>query len=293
MKKFLKYLYEIVPFKNKIFFVVKSIIPIPESIYKHLHFKGVFTLKVDKALKFKMHHIGVAEENELFWGGLENGWEKTSLNLWMKLCRFNTNILDIGANTGIYSLVAKCVNPYSNVVAFECLPGVLQHLSNNIKLNDYNIKIIPYALSNYDGKAKIFITKGMSYDNSVCVNKSLLPSEVETDEIEITTITLKSYIEKEKITNIDLVKVDVETHEPEVIEGLSLYLDEFTPDFLMEVWDEECAIKLNHLFKNKGYLYFDINDKNNIITQKEEITVSTYWNYLICKPNTARKIGLI
>ncbi|OFZ00608.1 MAG: hypothetical protein A3K10_03665 [Bacteroidetes bacterium RIFCSPLOWO2_12_FULL_31_6] len=293
MKKILKSLYAITPFKKHFFLFLRKIVTLPEPIYKHLHFKGIFTVKIDSKHQFKMYHLGASEENELFWGGIDNGWEKTSLKLWRKLCIDTPVVLDIGANTGLYSLVTKALNPTAKVFAFEPLPKVLEYLNYNMKINNYDVNVIPKAASNFNGKAKVFLMEGHDFCTSVTVNKSLLAETTPQKELEIETIRLDDFINKNNINRIDLIKIDVESHEPEVLEGLGEYLDKFKPDFLIEIWDVECAVKLNILFKNKGYLYFDIDDKNDVVTQKEEITVSSFWNYLICKPETAKKIGLI
>lgn len=266
---------------------------LPESIYKHLHFKGIITIDIDKEHSFKMYHLGASEENELFWEGIDNGWEKTSLKLWRKLCIDTNVILDIGANTGLYSLVTKALNPTAKVYTFEPLPKVLEYLNYNVEINNYDITVVPKAASNFNGTAKVFLMEDHDFCTSVTVNKSLLSETTPQKELEIECVTLVDFINKNNIEQIDLIKIDVETHEPEVLEGMGEYLHKFKPDFLIEIWDKDCAIKLNTLFKDKGYLYFDIDDKNDSVVQKDEITVSSYWNYLICKPETAKKIGLI
>lgn len=293
MKDLLKYIYHLIPFKKQVFLFIKRVVNLPESIYKHLYFKSVITIKIDSEHQFKMYHHGTSEENELFWGGIDNGWEKTSLKLWRKLC-VNTNIvLDIGANTGLYSLVTKALNPTAKVYTFEPLPKVLEYLNYNVEINNYDIIVVSKAVSNFNGTAKVFLIEGHDFCTSVTVNKSLLSETTPKKELEIECITLVDFINKNNLERIDLMKIDVETHEPEVLEGMGEYLDKFKPDFLIEIWDETCAIKLNTFFKDKGYLYFDIDDKNDVVTQKDEITVSSFWNYLICKPETAKKIGLI
>jgi FkbM family methyltransferase len=287
-----KFLYEFIPFKKQIFSVLKPI-QLPESIYKHLHFKGIFSIKLPNAKKFKMHSSGYVQENELFWGGIENGWEKTSISIWQKLCKDSKVILDIGANSGIYSLVSKAINPNASVYAFEPLPKVLEALHENIYINNYDIKVEPCAVSNYNGDAVVYMAVDMDYAYSVTVNKSLLSKGTPQKEVPVKTKTLKTFIEENNLSFIDLIKIDVETHEPEVLEGMGEYLNTFNSDFIIEIWDKECAEKINAIFKNTNYLFFDIDDKNGKITHKTEIVPSSFWNYLICKQETAKKLNLV
>lgn len=293
MRNLIRFLYSSITFKRELFILLRKFTRLPEKIYKHFHFKGIISVEVDKEHNFKMYHLGEAEENELFWGGIDNGWEKTSLKLWRKLCLDSKTVIDIGANTGLYSLVTKSLNPKANIYAFEPLPKVLEYLNYNVLINKYNIKVTPKALSNYNGFAKVYLLKDKHFSNSVTVNKSLLSDSTPQMEIEIETMRFDDFIQENKINSIDLVKIDVETHEPEVLEGMGKYLDAFLPDFLIEVLNQDCASQLNIIFKDKGYLYFDIDDKNDIVTLKQQIEPSSFWNYLVCKPETAKKIGLI
>jgi ribosomal protein L11 methylase PrmA len=93
-------------------------------------------------------------------GGIKDGWEKVSTGLWIKLCRESEVIIDIGANTGVYSLIAKTVNPGAKVFAFEPVERVFEKLQGNCRLNNYDIGCFKKAVSNYSGKAKIYDTAG-------------------------------------------------------------------------------------------------------------------------------------
>jgi hypothetical protein len=89
------------------------------------------------------------------------------------------------------------------------------------------------------------------------------------------------------------MKIDVETHEIEVLLGMEEYLNKFKPTLLIEVLNEEIGHKLSTMFDNMGYLYFNIDDENNTVRREEKITKSDYWNYLICNEKIAHKLNLI
>jgi hypothetical protein len=67
IKRFLKRLYSFIPFKKEIFSFIRPL-GIPERIYRHLHFKDTFRVKVDSKHSFKVHHIGAKVENENLLG---------------------------------------------------------------------------------------------------------------------------------------------------------------------------------------------------------------------------------
>jgi len=292
IKKIIKNTYTALPYKKQFFNFIKKIYTPPESIYKHLHFKGKFTVNINNQCHFLLNHYGYQIENEIFWGGLANGWEKVSIGLWMKLCKNSSIIIDIGANTGIYSLIAKTINPHAKVYAFDPVHRVFARLKENIKLNNYDIIAIEKAVSNFDGLAIIYDTNS-EHTNSVTVNKNLSSSDTKVIETKIETITLNSFIKNYNIGRIDLIKIDVETHEPEVLEGFSEYLKIFKPTLLIEILSDEIGEKVNEIVEGLDYLYFNIDERNGTVHQTKKITRSDYYNYLLCNQEIAKQLELI
>jgi FkbM family methyltransferase len=288
MKKFFKSVYTAIPFKKQVFHFLR-IFKLPKSIYQHLHFKGVFKVKFGN-YSFLIEHHGYQIENEIFWSGLTGGWEKISMQLWIALCKNSNSILDIGANTGIYSLVAKSINPASNVYAFEPVDRVFEKLVTNDHLNSFDIKNYKFAFSNYDGVAIIYDTSS-EHVYSVTVNKNTSdnPNVIEQ---KISVKKLSTWIRETGIKNIDLIKLDVETHEPEVLEGMEDYLQKFQPTLLIEVLSDEFGAKIQEKIKNINYLYFNI-DEMGKPKRVKDIVKSDYYNYLICKPEIALILNLI
>lgn len=291
MKKVLKSIYSIIPFKKEFFSILKLFWQPKESIYRHLHFKGVFNVKTDESKSFKLQHYGYQLENEIFWDGLIRGWEKESMKLWIELCKKSRVIFDIGANTGIYSLVAKTVKPDSDVYSFEPVIRVFSKLNDNIALNNYDINTYCKAISNNDGRAIIYDTP-TEHVYSVTVNKNLRSEKSKVIETQIDTTTLNSFIERNRINKIDLMKIDVETHEPEILEGFSKYLNIFKPTMLIEILDDKEACRINSLLEKTGYLFFNINEKTGIY-RVDKITKSDHFNFLLCSPDVAKSLKLI
>lgn len=278
MKKYLKFLYQRIPFKKEAFSILR-IFPISRKIYQHLYFKGVISVKVNPSKSFKIFHYGHRIENEIFWSGLFGNWEKESMKLWVQLCANSKVIFDLGANTGIYSLVAKSVNPHSEVHAFEPFGAICEKLKKNSNLNGFNIQSNCTAISNYTGDALIY-TENPEFAYSVTINKNLWAKGENVTVLKVKTITLKDYIEQNTIKQIDLMKIDVETHEPEVMEGFSNYLLKFRPIILIEILTDEVAEKLNKYFSPESFSFYNIHEKNGIL-RSDRLTRSDDFNYLI------------
>jgi FkbM family methyltransferase len=291
MKTLVKRIYRLVPFKQQLFTALKTVWKPGEKIYRHLHFKGIIKVRLDKKRSFKMKHYGFQVENEIFWVGLTNAWEKESFKLWIKLSAGAGVILDIGANTGIYSLISKAVNPGAKVYAFEPVERVFKKLQENIGLNDFDIVAVEKAVSNQNGTAIIYDLVS-EHVYSVTVNKNMAVAGTQTVETTINTITLNSFLKDNNVGKVDLVKIDVETHEPEVLEGFSDYLSRYRPTLLIEILNDEIGSKVNDMVKGLGYLYFNIDERGGI-RQVDRITRSDYYNYLLCDQQVARGLGLL
>ena len=190
----------------------------------------------------------------------------------MKLCEKSEIIIDIGASTGIYSLIAKTINPKSMVYSFEPNPIFFPMLQKNILLNNFDILPYKKAISNRDGTVII---------DDYCLGTSLsLTSEA---------LTLDTFIKQNSITKIDLMKIDVETHEPQVLEGFLNYLSQFKPTIIIEVLNDDIAKKINNYVHNLDYLYFNI-DEIGSIRKTDKIEKSDYYNYLLCNQDIAAKL---
>ena len=290
MKKLIKKIYRAMPLKQQVFSVLRKIIRLPNSIYKHLYFDGVVSFRVNGKL-VKMNQRGYDVENTLFWAGVKGCWEKVSVDIWIKLCSRADTIMDIGANTGAYALIAKTVNAKAEVFAFEPFEIIFRRLEANAKLNNLAIQCIPFAVSDYDGTAKVYPVS-LDHFYSITVNKNLSPGHVKVHEIEIKTKTLSTFIRENNISRIDLMKIDVETHEPELLAGMGEYLGKWKPVMLIEILTDEVGEKVQKIIEGMGYLYFNIDEKGSV-KRVNKIMKSDYYNYLFCSEEDARYLNLV
>src|SRR5215210_2863413 len=92
----------------------------PARVKSFLAFDGVFTLRLEgRPVRFEYANRWI--ERELFWHGWK-GYEPVSLALWQRCAKRARTIVDIGANSGLFAIVAKSLNRKATVLAFEPLP---------------------------------------------------------------------------------------------------------------------------------------------------------------------------
>ncbi len=115
--------------------------------------------------------------------------------------------IDIGANVGLWA--RDICNKFEHSHLFEPYDKNIECLKKNLSLYD-NYTIHEYALSNIDGIGEL-------YFNENCLGGSSLNPNSSKD-------LMKKQINKKKLDNfsfknIDYIKIDVQFHELEVIEG--------------------------------------------------------------------------
>jgi FkbM family methyltransferase len=249
-----------------------------KKLYQDLRYKGIMQLSV-RNNKLKLFNPGYTTiENEIYWNRIENGWEKQSLAIWQHLCVNSSTILDIGANTGIYSFIANAVNSNAKIFAFEPAKRTAKLFKKNLSLNKLNnIKLYEVAVSNSNGFATFYDVDSES-QYSATLNKDMLSSIENKVVYEVEVLKLDSCEELVK-NKIDLIKIDVEMHEPAAIEGMIEIIQRDKPFILIEILSDEIAIKIQKIFSLLEYSYYNI-DEVNVPQEAENLTASDHFNYL-------------
>jgi len=285
-------LYAALPFKQPLFQLVRRLAPpLPERLYRHLHFKGVITVDISPAERFRIRHHGYMIENELFWRGL-SGWEKISMELWIRLCRRSKVILDIGANTGVYALAAKAVNPGAEVIAVEPVARIYDKLVDNIGLNEGTVKAVHAAATSHTGTVVLYDQPQSEHVLSVSLNPEWNKESTAIRPVEVPAYTVADLLAMHGNTSVDLLKIDVETHEAEVLRGFREILLRDKPAMLIELLNGQVAAEVGALINDLGYAYFNIDDITWPPQRSKTLTKSGHFNFLICQPEVADAIGI-
>jgi FkbM family methyltransferase len=290
MRSLLKRLYTRLPFKQPVFKVLR-LLPLPRSVFQHLHFTGIIDIAVPGSGSFRMRHYGYMIENELFWRGIK-GWERTSLELWMRLCRRSDTIIDVGANTGVYALLARTVNPTATIIAVEPVLRVFQKMEENIALNGGGIRAVRAAMTDHEGEVLLYDLPEIDHVLAVSLNADHLSRMKGLRAVPVPARTMAGIAAEFGLSRIDLMKIDVETHEPEVLSGFMELLRRDRPTLLIEILNDAVAARVEGLVKGLGYLYYNIDDVTWPPEKVERLVKSKHFNYLFCQPQVAESIGL-
>lgn len=169
--------------------------------------------------------------------------------------------VDIGANFGLYSLYAASLNLSGlKVIAIEPDPQLNKRLIYNINNNNIKqIKVINAAVKAYESKC--YLTQGNKNKGE---NQVVDSGRIESGAIQINTIRLEDLLNKENITNIDYLKIDIEGDDAKVLEDL---LTTSNVD-LKPTWIISESIVSKH----------DSSIKNLLLSKNYQITFSTKLN---------------
>ncbi|HMC00817.1 MAG TPA: FkbM family methyltransferase, partial [Flavobacteriaceae bacterium] len=174
----------------------------------------------------------------LFWNGYK-AFEYSGI--FEKLSKHMGCFLDIGANTGYYSLLAANANPGITIYAFEPAFGPKYFLQKNIQLNNFQdkIKAIDIALSNQIGEIIFYEVKSLKYKNlkyNLAGEGNAGTKTTSRNFIKntVTATTLEQFTINEKLTNIDLIKIDTEGTEIDILNSGKEVIKKFQPIIICE-----------------------------------------------------------
>ncbi len=138
-----------------------------------------------------------------------------------EICNKNqfSHFFDIGANIGYYSLFFQKIQ---NIYAFEPNKKNFLSLKENCELNNLNIKLYNFGLSNSNYVSEIWYTDKDRMGGSAIFDKNdpelkkYNPKNIIKEKILLKKLDDILEIDNSKI----LVKIDVERHEKKVLEGM-------------------------------------------------------------------------
>lgn len=147
----------------------------------------------------------------------------------------DSTFLDIGSNIGLWTM--RLSQHFNKVYAVEPVREHLQCMNENFRdLN--NVEILPFGASDKSETGEIRLTP---YN----CGRASLNFRIKTGKHE--TIQLHRLDDYIKETNISFIKLDVEGHEVQAINGMARILEENNPMIFVEVLKKEQKKPVNAL----------------------------------------------
>jgi FkbM family methyltransferase len=148
--------------------------------------------------------------------------------------------VDVGANTGIYTLkAARHFGPRGVVVAIEPFPEVMAVLQHSVRTNGLsNVRLRNFCLGDSIGTRTLWQNFGKP--NSF----SLVKRDPNASAFSTLAVTLDDLLGWEGLDALDYLKLDVEGAEREVLLGARQMIEKHRPIIQMEVTIEDVPVQL-------------------------------------------------
>ena len=216
--------------------------------------------------------------------------DEKEINLVKDLIKPDTDSLDVGVYRGVYSYeMAK----YSKTVhSFEPNPVIFEFINKNLKKLKKNIKLYNCALSNKNEIIDLKIPiRNINYDKNnyeeyYQMGKATIHKKNEFSTYEKFQVIAKSIDEFSFKNEISFIKIDVEGHEKEVIEGGMKTIQKDKPNLLVEIEEKYTKRKVSetvNYINTIGYNSFVF--ENRTLKKTTEIKDLDLYNNYIFLPN--------
>jgi len=141
----------------------------------------------------------------------------------------------VGAYVGFYSLLAAHANRAAQVYAFEPLDDVRERLQKNLDLNELsNVQVIGSAVGAFDGVTEFFST-ATNMPCSSSLSYDFMQSAERVYSLPVSVITVDRFVRENNLSAVDLVKIDTESTEPDVLQGMAETIRRYQPSIICEV----------------------------------------------------------
>jgi FkbM family methyltransferase len=203
---------------------------------------------------------------ELYWGKghRPRPQDQFALEVFAKLARQADVMLDIGAYTGIFTLVGTAVNAGLHAHAFELVPEVYRALFDNCVRND----ILHRVTLHHEGIG----SDGDTMTIPVAASDSALPDFFSrslhfSEGIQVRLVSLDSLIPAVPAGRV-VAKVDVEGTENEIFSMGGRFLAAFRPDIVCEVLDGVAdAAGLEELLAPYDYRHYMVREHDLLLRE--------------------------
>lgn len=252
---------------------------IPSEDGATIKIKGEIDVCVPNDLSLLTPYVLLEQEN----------WFEAECEFVRHLLKPGMNVIDIGANYGIYTLISAAgVGTEGKVWAFEPATTTAAFLSKSLKRNKLdNVRLVCAGLSNQNGKARLVLNQNAE------LNSVINDEQCTGDHEQITLLALDDCLDDYGWDKIDFLKLDAEGFESNIIEGGKRFFKMNSPLVMFEIkHGREWNLELVNKFLSLGYeSYKLIPDLNLLVPFDKDNEIDPFQlNLFCCKPDRAEML---
>ena len=222
--------------------------------------------------------------SRIYWQGVE-GYEKGEITVYLALLSQAQIVFDIGANVGLYSLIAACHPKPQHIYTFEPMPAVANVLHQNILVNQINnVSVHEIAVTDLNGEITFHIPIQPTYPVGSSINEDF---RANSRAIIVQAVTLDTFVEQHNVGKVDLLKIDTESTEPDVLRGATHIINRDRPLIMCEILRKEPQQAITDFVVHLDYLVFRI--EQNGVRQLENIEIQPDATNFLLIPSEKRE----
>ena len=218
--------------------------------------------KICRKFGFELHGLGYMQSLK------KAGIQQHPFSIQKEITGNNVKVIfDIGANRGDTVMEYKNYFPDAGIYAFEPFPLSFTQLCT--RTNEYkDICCFQNAVADSEGTKIMYVNQNVDTNSLLPSVKMGLQSDnqvITKEEIEVQTITIDAFCEKQRITQIDILKMDIQGGELSALMGANKLLSGkkikliYTESFFKEQYlDQPLFYDIAKYLKNFDYHLQDI-----------------------------------
>ncbi len=189
-------------------------------------------------------------------------FEPSSMQLWCRLARTATSIVDVGAQVGIYSLTAAALRSDIPIHALEPNPYAYARLRIHKNINGFHniVEHCVAAVSKAGISRLSWNERGWISSGAALFKPEGSPSQDEqVQNVLVEAVRLDDILEGVTLGERPLVKIDVEGAEWSALKGMLKVL-EAKPDLLIETFSADFCEHANKILLPLGYQVWTVDE---------------------------------
>jgi FkbM family methyltransferase len=161
----------------------------------------------------------------------EGDWFERELEFWREYLQPGMSVIDIGASFGVYAFsAASRVGVTGMVYAIEPCSQSVDFLAETCRINQLeNVKVFKNAVSDRDCPGKLILQPSSEF-NYLATDDEII--DLDTPEIEVTCLTLDTFVQQQSINQIDIIKISTEGNELAILVGCQATITRFAPTII-------------------------------------------------------------
>lgn len=210
------------------------------------------------------------------------GWKGYEPPLPLLIARQSLNttgiFIDVGANTGYYSLLAAVCGA-TQVWAFEPVPAIRTILEDNLRESGLlgRINVSEHALGEEAGEFDLYLPDAGHglIETSASLNPSFRKSHSGKVSVPVTTLD-QFFLDTPRWDGNPpiLMKIDVETLEPQVLKGGARFIEACRPTLVVELLPGADVAFFKDFAQQFNYAHYWLNPNNQLDDSGDKIELS-------------------